>query len=113
MNISEFRVDGPTAVNSIGDVSFEARQRIEQFVANNRDGAFGLSEVSARQIAEFIERRLSEYTRTGNYYIRKEVTGLPNTVEYDPLTKKVFIHLKTHGGVALIGEGGKSGLQRR
>lgn len=117
MNIGEFNLDGLREIPVPGDLPFEARQRVDQFVENIRqmqlkEEALGLNDISARQIAEFIEGRLSRYIMNGEYYLRRENTGLSNTIEFDPLSKKVFIHLKTHGGVALIGKGGQKRITK-
>jgi serine/threonine protein kinase len=66
----------------------------------------GLTNNQLQQIGNYIEMQLPVQIQAGNFYLKKNVTGLPRTIEYDKITKTVFIHLKTHGDVPLVGRGG-------
>jgi serine/threonine protein kinase len=64
----------------------------------------GLKEHELYAITHFIEHGLKKQIEKGNFYLNKEKTKLARTIEYDPETKRVFIHLKTHH-VDAIGKG--------
>ncbi len=53
--------------------------------------------------ALFIETKLAKHIAKKQYYLPKRKTGLPYTLEYDPVTKKCFILLKDKK--AFIGKG--------
>jgi len=67
----------------------------------------GLSKAEALRIALFIETRLPKMVQKNKFYISRKSTNLARTIEYDPETKKTFIHLKQHGGLDRIGKGSK------
>lgn len=60
------------------------------------DNCLGLTPSELLEIAFFIETELPSYSNKGATYFRKEQTGLSRTIEYDPKTKYVYIHLKKH-----------------
>lgn len=60
------------------------------------------------QDALFILTELSECRKTSNYLTRK-ITGLNDTIEYDPRTKKAFILLDRYKG-STIGQGFKKSV---
>jgi len=64
----------------------------------------GLKEHELYAITHFIENGLKKQIEKGNFYVKKEKTNLARTIEYDPVTNRVFIHLKTHH-VDPIGKG--------
>jgi serine/threonine protein kinase len=66
----------------------------------------GLTNPQLIQIGTYIENTLPAQVAVGRVYLKKRLTGLPRTIEYDPATRLTFIHLKTHGGVQLVGQGG-------
>ena len=55
----------------------------------------------------YIETKLPYAVKKKGPYLSRKSTNLARTIEYDPETKKVFIHLKHHGGVERIGKGSK------
>ena len=57
----------------------------------------GLKKHELFKIALFIETGLKKYIKHHSAYIRKEKTHLARTIEYDRKSKRIFIHLKTHG----------------
>jgi serine/threonine protein kinase len=56
------------------------------------------------QIALFIETKLPQYVSQGKFYLTSDVTGLSQTIEYDPETQKCFILLDGVKG-SYIGKG--------
>jgi serine/threonine protein kinase len=56
------------------------------------------------QIGLFIETKAPYYVKKGRYYLKKEVTHLSHTIEYDPLTQNYFILLDKVKG-AHLGQG--------
>lgn len=44
----------------------------------------------------YIETKLKSEVQKGHIYLKKDKTDLVRTIEYDPTTKRTFIHLKTH-----------------
>lgn len=69
--------------------------------------ALGCTDSEFLRIAEFIDSKLKHHIAHKEYYLRKETTGIPRTIEYEPITKKVFIHLKTKNGLSMLGKGGQ------
>lgn len=64
----------------------------------------GLTKDELKAISLYIQKDLPKEICQGHYYLKKEATGLARTIEYDPNTKNVFIHLKRKG-VQEIGRG--------
>lgn len=67
----------------------------------------GITKEELYKIALYIETKLFNKVEKGQLYIKREKgadSRLPRTVEYDPKTDQIFIHLKTHG-VPPIGSG--------
>ena len=71
----------------------------------------GLTKHELFKLVLFIETKLSGRIEKGKYYLRKERTRLPRTIEYDPVSKRTFIHLKKHG-IAGLGEGWHKSVTR-
>lgn len=91
----------------------EIKNRISQFIScieDIRHEGFSFGEFTKKDfenIAFFIEKKLPQYIEQKKHYLKKEETGLPCPVQYDPLTKKIFIHLETNKGMLPIGKGGQ------
>lgn len=91
----------------------KANNRVEKFITSIQErvqrGEYlgGYTVNDWRAMASFIEKKLIASPRKAHLYLRKEKTELPCTIEYQPSKKRTFIHLKTHQGVPLIGEGGQ------
>ncbi len=93
-----------TMVHRLNDLQ---EQHGERFVSNAinscrhiwslRDRGLGLSKSELFELVVFIETTMPQHISQGRFYMRKELTGLARTIEYDPETERVFIHLKTHG----------------
>lgn len=66
--------------------------------------SLGITKQELSDIVDYIETELPNAIGKGNYYLRKEETGLCRTIEYDPVSKLTFIHLKTHG-IEALGKG--------
>jgi len=64
----------------------------------------GLGKKELFSMALYIETKLKGRVKKGEFYLRKEKTGLARTIEYDPKSHKTFIHLKTHN-VNRVGKG--------
>ena len=62
----------------------------------------GMTLEELSQLVQFIEAIRGRHSSC--YYLRKEETGLARTIEIDPASDKIFIHLKTHN-VPLLGKG--------
>lgn len=77
------------------------------FRANNsiRTKKYGMSQKNFLRTAFFIESKLPDFVENKKYYITKSKSGLSNNLEYDPLTKNVFIILD--GKKARVGKGKK------
>ncbi|MBS0655243.1 MAG: protein kinase family protein, partial [Verrucomicrobia bacterium] len=57
-------------------------------------GDLGLKEKELYKIALYINTKMKGKIKEGNNYLRKKETGLARTIEYDPKSKRTFIHLK-------------------
>jgi serine/threonine protein kinase len=55
--------------------------------------------------AFFIETLFKRVVASGNYRCRLDTYDIPRTVEFDPETRLTFIHLETHNGAKVLGEG--------
>lgn len=64
----------------------------------------GLTKHELFSLCLFIETKLSSHVKKGQLYLRKEKTKLARTIQYDPKTKRTFIHLKQHG-IKRLGKG--------
>lgn len=64
----------------------------------------GLIKPELFELALYIETKLPKKVEDGKIYLKKEKTGLARTIEYDPKSKQIFIHLKTHG-IDRLGKG--------
>jgi serine/threonine protein kinase len=64
----------------------------------------GITKEELSSIVNYIETELPNAIQKGKYYLRKEETGLCRTIEYDPVSKLTFIHLKRHG-INALGKG--------
>lgn len=64
-----------------------------------------LSKEELKSISHYIEKELPKQIAAGNFYLKKEVTGLARTIEHDPLAGKTFIHLKRKN-LKELGRGG-------
>jgi serine/threonine protein kinase len=65
----------------------------------------GLTFQELEILSQFINEKLPQYIEQGTHYLKKEISGLPRTIEYDPATNRIFIHLKRHG-IQKLGSGG-------
>jgi RHS repeat-associated protein len=77
------------------------------FAAKNIKGLnteLGLKRSEILQLTLFIETELKNHLKKKKHYLREAQTGLPRIIEFDPKTKRVFIHLGTNK-IAMIGQG--------
>ena len=72
---------------------------------------FGLTRNDFLQTALFIESKLAEYTEKKQYYLKKDKTKLPCSLDYDPETRSTFIILPTSSG-NFLGEGANKVVTR-
>lgn len=84
----------------------QEEQIIQRILANCKDIGLSFSEV--KQIVYFIENHLSEFVFQSDYYIDKNISGLPCDIEYDPSTDLLFIHLNC----AVPGKSKKKALKK-
>jgi len=63
------------------------------------------------EMATFIETKMQEEKKLGKTYFSRRNTGLARSIQIDPATGSVFIHLKLHG-VCGIGEGARKKITR-
>lgn len=56
-----------------------------------------LSQKAFYKMALFIESKLPKLKEQGQFYFSRKKTALARTIEIDPATNKIYIHLKTHG----------------
>jgi len=64
----------------------------------------GMNERELLMCAYFIETKLFAHIAKREYYLHRDETHLPRTIEYDPKTATPFIHLRTDGGLQTISE---------
>ena len=70
----------------------------------------GLTKQSIYKIALFIETELpKKVAENGIYYFSRAETKLARTIEVDPQSKKIFIHLKQHG-IKELGRGARKSV---
>lgn len=63
-----------------------------------------LSKPELFNICLFIQTELQKKVQQGMIYLKKEEIGTARTIEYDPKTKRTFIHLKAHN-IPRVGRG--------
>lgn len=66
----------------------------------------GLKKREARKMATFIETKLPSRIPTQGYYFSRKKTRLPRTIQVDPETGMIFIHLKKHN-CKVLGHGAR------
>ena len=71
----------------------------------------GLTKEELLDIARYIEVKRHSMSAWDHNYLRKEKTHLARTIEYDPETKRFFIHLKKHG-IRHLGSGQHKSVTR-
>lgn len=64
----------------------------------------GINDKGIEQILSFIQDRMPKEISEGKFYFNRHTYNLPCSVEHDPETKKIFIHLKEHT-IKKIGSG--------
>jgi serine/threonine protein kinase len=67
----------------------------------------GLSQNQFYRLAHFIETKLSSQTKKHGNYIDRKKSHLRRSLERDPKTGDVYIHLGVHGGLKRLGKGTK------
>jgi serine/threonine protein kinase len=80
-----------------------SEERVMQIALKLSQLQTGMTLDELTSLVRYIEA-LREGKPTSRYYIRKEAAKIPRTIEIDPVTKRIFIHLKSHN-IAKIGNG--------
>lgn len=95
--------EGKKAISRHGENTFE---RVLEACNNiwKVSDKLGLKKKDVFSLCMYIETKLPSKIKDGKIYLKKEKTGLARTIEYDPKTKRTFIHLKKHH-ISGIGEG--------
>lgn len=90
----------PVPVEAIWYTNQQKEEKILQMAQKLQALDTGMTFDELVQIVRFVEL----LQRSGNgtaQYLRKEETKLARTIEFDPKSRKIFIHLKTHNVPAL------------
>jgi serine/threonine protein kinase len=93
----------PFPVEVICEIKNKQEERVLQVVQKLSELQTGMTLDELDTLVRFVER----LRETGNYsesYLRKEAVNTPRTIEIDPATKRIFIHLKTKN-VPQVGKG--------
>lgn len=96
----------PVPIEIVSESKFDiqiSEERVMQIALKLSQLHTGMTLDEISGLVRYIEA-LREGKPTSRYYIRKEASKLARTIEIDPATKRIFIHLKSHN-VEKIGNG--------